>query len=361
MTNRKDMIDEAMLRPGRLELHVEIGLPNTDGRRQILNIHTKVMKENGKLENDIDYDFIAKETKNFTGAEIETLVKRAASYALNSGIDIKNPNAPLKFDQKISMKDFDNALLEIKPQFGTDHGSLDSKIQFGIYDYGESFNTMYKRLNNLIDQVKFSKNTNLLSVLLEGEMGTGKTALACDIAKRSEFPFVKVISPETLVGFTEAGKVGEISKVFDDAYKSPLSLIILDNIERIIEFIKIGPRFSNLVLQALLVYIKKIPPKKNRKLLVIGTTSMGNILNELEVVTSFNVKLTVPTLNSSSEVMNILDRYKGEKEEKKKISEDLSYIPIKQLLLIIDMTLQKGNDILTYDNFCDAYKFFLSK
>lgn len=202
MTNRKDMIDEAMLRPGRLELHVEIGLPSKEGRAQILNIHTKVMKLNNKLENDINFEYIAAETKNFTGAEIETLVKRAASYALNSGIDIKNPNAPLKFDQKISMKDFENALLEIKPQFGTDHGSLDSKIQFGIIDYGETFSYMYKRLNSLVDQVKLSKNTNLLSVLLEGETGTGKTALACDIAKRSEFPFVKVISPETLVGFT---------------------------------------------------------------------------------------------------------------------------------------------------------------
>ena len=210
MTNRKDMIDEAMLRPGRLELHVEIGLPNKEGRAQILNIHTKVMKLNNKLESDINFEFLAAETKNFTGAEIETLVKRAASYALNSGIDIKNPNAPLKFDQKISMKDFENALLEVKPQFGTDHGSLDSKIQFGIIDYGESFNYMYKRLNSLLDQVKLSKNTNLLSVLLEGEMGTGKTAIACDIAKKSEFPFVKVISPETLVGFTVINHVSYI-------------------------------------------------------------------------------------------------------------------------------------------------------
>ena len=159
MTNRKDMLDEAIIRPGRLELHVEIGLPNKEGRRQILNIHTKVMKENNKLENDIDFEYLASETKNYTGAEIETLVKRAASYALNSGVDIKNPNAPLKFDQKISMKDFMNGLQEVKPQFGTDVGSLDSKIQFGIHDYGEGFSSMYKRLMSLVDQVRnFIKN-----------------------------------------------------------------------------------------------------------------------------------------------------------------------------------------------------------
>ena len=87
---------------------------------------------------------------------------------------------------------------------------------------------------------------------------------------------------------------------------------------------------------------------------------MANILNELEVVSSFNVKLTIPTLNSTSEIMSILNKYKGEASEKKKIAEDLSYIPIKQLLLIIDMTLQKGNNVLLHENFSDAYKF-LSK
>lgn len=138
-------------------------------------------------------------------------------------------------------------------------------------------------------------------------------------------------------------------------------MIILDNIERIIEFIKIGPRFSNLVLQSILVYIKKIPPKKNRKLLIIGTTSMSNILNELEVVSAFNVKLTIPTLNNAHEVMNILSKFNGDMGEKRKIADDLSYIPIKQLLLIIDMTLQKGNDALIYEHFCDAYKFFLNR
>jgi vesicle-fusing ATPase len=66
-------------------------------------------------------------------------------------------------------------------------------------------------------------------------------------------------------------------KIFEDAYKSSLSLIILDDIERLIEYIDIGPRFSNAVLQALLVLIKKQPPM-DRKLMIIGTTSSKMIL-----------------------------------------------------------------------------------
>jgi vesicle-fusing ATPase len=59
MTNRIDMIDEAMLRPGRLELHLEIGLPDEFGRRQIFDIHTKVMRKNNLLAADVNLDDLA--------------------------------------------------------------------------------------------------------------------------------------------------------------------------------------------------------------------------------------------------------------------------------------------------------------
>ena len=59
---------------------------------------------------------------------------------------------------------------------------------------------------------------------------------------------MKLVSPENFVGYTENGKINAMVKIFDDAYKSPLSCIIMDNIERLIEFIDIGPRFSNTIL-----------------------------------------------------------------------------------------------------------------
>ena len=59
---------------------------------------------------------------------------------------------------------------------------------------------------------------------------------------------------------------------FDDAYRSQLSCIVVDNIERLLDYTSVGPRFSNVVLQALLVLLKKEPPK-GRKLLVLATSS----------------------------------------------------------------------------------------
>lgn len=71
MTNRLDMIDEALLRPGRFEVHIEVGLPDENGRQQILKIHTKVMRESKRLSNDVDLNHVVKQTKNYSGAELE--------------------------------------------------------------------------------------------------------------------------------------------------------------------------------------------------------------------------------------------------------------------------------------------------
>lgn len=90
MSNRKDMIDPAVLRPGRLEVHVEVGLPEEDGRQQILRIHTKQMKESGALAPDVDLAELAKLTNNYSGAELESLVKNAASFALHGHIDLND-------------------------------------------------------------------------------------------------------------------------------------------------------------------------------------------------------------------------------------------------------------------------------
>lgn len=85
-----------------------------------------------------------------------------------------------------------------------------------------------------MEQVRSSQRTPLVSVLLHGPPGSGKTALAASIAQASEFPFIKLISPDNMVGYSEPQKVQAITKVFSDSYKSPLSVVVVDNIERLI-------------------------------------------------------------------------------------------------------------------------------
>jgi vesicle-fusing ATPase len=88
MTNRLDMIDEALLRPGRLEVHMEISLPDEQGRFQILSIHTTKMKNNGVMDSDVDLEELAAKTKNFSGAEINGLIKSATSFAFNRHVKV---------------------------------------------------------------------------------------------------------------------------------------------------------------------------------------------------------------------------------------------------------------------------------
>lgn len=85
-----------------------------------------------------------------------------------------------------------------------------------------------------------SEKTPLLTALLEGPSGAGKTALAATLGISSAFPFIKIVSAESMVGFSESSKCTEIAKVFEDAHKSALSMIILDDIERLLEYVAIG-------------------------------------------------------------------------------------------------------------------------
>ncbi|KAJ6738169.1 VESICULAR-FUSION PROTEIN NSF [Salix koriyanagi] len=84
MTNRKDLLDEALLRPGRLEVQVEISLPDENGRLQILQIHTNKMKENSFLAPDVNLQELAARTKNYSGAELEGVVKECSIICFES-------------------------------------------------------------------------------------------------------------------------------------------------------------------------------------------------------------------------------------------------------------------------------------
>jgi vesicle-fusing ATPase len=87
-----------------------------------------------------------------------------------------------------------------------------------------------------IPTVRTSEKTPLMSVLLQGPVSSGKTAVAAKVAVESGFPFVRMISADDMIGYSEMSKCQEIHKAFLDSYKSPLSLIFIDDIERIIDY-----------------------------------------------------------------------------------------------------------------------------
>jgi transitional endoplasmic reticulum ATPase len=120
-TNRPDMIDPALLRPGRIDKIIEIPLPDEETRFAIFKVHTKHMP----LDKDVDLKTLAKVTENYTGAEIENVVREAGMNAIRNKRD------------KVIKADFDFALLEVKP-------AIPKELADRIKRFKEEPETMYR-------------------------------------------------------------------------------------------------------------------------------------------------------------------------------------------------------------------------
>lgn len=99
-TNRIDVLDDAILRPGRLERHIKIGTPDTKGRVEVLKIHTKEMK----LDKEINLEEVAEQTQGFSGAELQALTTEAGYYAIRRG------------QNKIKQEDLLDAISKVKEE-----------------------------------------------------------------------------------------------------------------------------------------------------------------------------------------------------------------------------------------------------
>ncbi|XP_028799254.1 vesicle-fusing ATPase-like [Neltuma alba] len=340
MTNRKDMLDKALLRPGRLEVQIEISLPDENGRLQILQTHTNKMKENSFLTSDVNLQELAARTKNYSGAELEGVVKSAVSFALNRQLSLDDLTKQVEEENiKVTMEDFLNALQEVVPAFGASTDNLQRCRVHGIVDCGDRHKHIYQRAMLVAEQVKVSRGSPLITCLLEGTSGSGKTALAATVGVDSDFPYVKIVSAESMIGLHESTKCAQIIKVFEDAYKSPLSVIVLDDIERLLQYVPIGPQFSNLISQTLLVFLKRLPPK-GKTLLVIGTTSELVFLDSIGFCDTFSVTYHVPTLstNDAKKVLRQLNVFAD--EDMDAAAEALNDMPIKKLYMLIEMAAQ---------------------
>ena len=317
MTNRFDMIDEALLRPGRMEVHVEISLPDEPGRLEIFKIHTKKLREAKRIANDVDLAMLARHSKNFSGAEIEGLVRSANSFALDRMVNINNVNKSLTaadYDKLIvSSDDFQRALAEIKPAFGADEEDVAKVVRHGVLRFSQEVDQLLGELQQVVGHVvnsvgKDASVSDVSSILFTGPDASGKSALACSTAMSAGFPFIRIVSPDSYVGMSEVSKINAIAKVFEDAYKSSLSCVILDDLERLVEYAPIGPRFSNPIVQALMVLIKKPHPKPGRKLLVLATaqTNFQGFMNEMGLSGIFDYEHELPIVSDVKQAETVI-------------------------------------------------------
>ncbi len=232
-TNRKELIDPAVLRPGRIEIHIEIYLPNEKGRVDIFNIHTDKLKNN--LCPDIHMEELANVTNNYSGAEIEGVVKAAVSYAIRRNTTTENSQIKIN-DESILLKreDFITAIEhDIKPFFGKESEIINKYLEKDFKIWNKALKTVIDTLLQSFSKLKYG---NKLIVSIKGSAFTGKTLLACNVAKMSNFSCVRMLTSYDLSSNNINQQLLHINTLFEQVYKSESGLLIIDNFTRIIEY-----------------------------------------------------------------------------------------------------------------------------
>ncbi|MEN4007183.1 MAG: CDC48 family AAA ATPase [Methanobacterium sp.] len=235
-TNRPDALDQALRRPGRFDREIEIGVPDKDERKEVLQIHTRGMP----LDEKVDLDEIAEVTHGFVGADLEALAKESAMRVLRRILpDIKaDEEIPKEILQKMIVKksDFKEALKEIQP-------SALREVLVQIPDIKwDDIGGLEKAKQELKEAVewplKYPENFEKFGVrppkgvLIYGPPGTGKTLLAKAVANESDSNFIAVKGPELLskwVGESEKG----VREVFRKARQTAPTVIFFDEIDSI--------------------------------------------------------------------------------------------------------------------------------
>ena len=234
-TNRPDSIDPALRRPGRFDREIEIGIPDEEGRQDILAIHTRGMP----IDEEVKLDDIAKITHGFVGADLEILAKEAAMRSLRKilpDIDLDQEKISSEILQKIKVveDDFRDALKEVKPSALRE---VLVEIPNVTWDDVGGLEDLKEELRETVEwPIKHKEAFDYVDVaapkgvLLYGPPGTGKTLIAKALAKTTESNFISIKGPELLskwVGESEKG----VREIFRKARQAAPCIIFFDEID----------------------------------------------------------------------------------------------------------------------------------
>ncbi|RLI25485.1 AAA family ATPase, partial [Candidatus Bathyarchaeota archaeon] len=236
-TNRPNALDPALRRPGRFDREIEIGVPNKQGRLEILQIHTRGMP----LADDVDLEYLASITHGFVGADLEALCKEAAMRALRRiipEIDFEKETIPAEVLNKITvtMNDFLEALKEVEPSAMREVLVEVPNVKWedigGLHDVKLELQEAVEWPLKYPELFEYMDARPPKGILLYGPPGTGKTLLAKAVANESEANFISIKGPEILskwVGESERA----IREVFRKAKQAAPSIIFFDEIDAI--------------------------------------------------------------------------------------------------------------------------------
>jgi len=235
-TNRPDSLDPALRRPGRFDREIEIGVPNQEGRLEILQIHSRNMP----LAKDVNLKKLAEKTYGFVGADLEALCKEAAMHTLRRILpdlsSLKDKELPREVIEKLTVtkEDFDYAMQKVEPSAMREVLVEIPNVKWedigGLEEIKQKLKEMVEWPLKYPEKFELFHVTPPKGILLYGPPGTGKTLLAKAVANESGANFISVKGPELLskwVGESER----KLREIFRRAKQAAPSIIFFDEID----------------------------------------------------------------------------------------------------------------------------------
>ena len=345
MTNRKDLIDEALLRPGRFEVQLELKLPDLAGREAILRIHTGALAAQGLLAPSLQLRTIAQRTASFSGASLSGLVRSATSRAL-SRVVAALPKGATEIPSlsgatlRLRAADFLAAVREVKKARGLSREEL-RRYRGPLLRHSDAFDEAWHTARRLVapfasaapvvaaaaaasstrsvdkDKDGFGR---IGSILISGPAGGGRTSFAAQLAAACNFSFVQVLSADELRGASEGARLHALQTMAEDAAASDTAAIVLDDIERLLghvllshhpaaggmqETVEAAGAMSPAMLEALLALLRR-PPPRGRSLVIIGTTAHYPLIARTSLLHAFDARVELPPLEHPAGVYELL-------------------------------------------------------
>ncbi|WP_226007503.1 AAA family ATPase [Natrinema salinisoli] len=269
-TNRVDTIDPALRRGGRFDREIQIGVPDEEGRREILEVHTRGMP----LADDVDVDAIARRTHGFVGADLDAVASEAAMAAIRDRPTETDELDEWNRNPTVRKTHFDSALASVEPSAMREYVAESPNTDFS--DVG-GLEAAKQTLRESVewpltyDRLFEETDTNPPSgVLLYGPPGTGKTLLARALAGETDVNFVRVDGPEIVdryVGESEKA----IREVFERARQSAPSIVFFDEIDAITAARGEGHEVTERIVSQLLTELDGM--RENPNLVVLAATN----------------------------------------------------------------------------------------
>jgi transitional endoplasmic reticulum ATPase len=376
-TNRPDAVDPALRRPGRFDREIVIGVPDRNGRKEILQIHTRGMP----LAEDVDLDELADITHGFVGADLESLCKESAMGALRKilpRIDLKEETIPSDVLEglQVTRDDFIDALKVVEPSALRE---VFVEIPNVSWDDVGGLADIKQELKESIEwPIKHPHVFTKMGikppkgVLIFGPPGCGKTLLAKAVANESEANFISVKGPEVLskwVGESEKA----VREIFKKAKQAAPCLVFFDEVDAVASTrgMEVGARVGERVLNQILTEMDGLEELHN--VVVIAATNRPDMLDPALLRPGRFDKLLlvqIPDEDARKEIFKVHTRdmpldESVEIERLVKMTDgyvgaDIEALCREAAMLAIRETLAEGSDIetkkVTSDHFIDAMK-----